>query len=200
MWQAAVNGEVEDFMNATTQSKVLTKLMASRIRKGETMEDYIARVGGAYEIINSFKKGADDRELREQYIDKMDAIIVRENGNPFDYEAYKENLKAVDDRSKYLLSTSTYNGSEYSTARDKEGKEHLFGTLRTDDIAVHSELVKKKAYINYELKELEKNLNWDEQNAQYRLIDMQSLNDAMNEFLELWESYPQLTNKLNTEE
>lgn len=202
MYDAAVNGELEDFMNATNQSKVLTKLMASRIRKGESMEDYIARVGGAYRVINAYFKGADTRELRKQYIDKMDATIIRENGNPFDYEAYKENKKIVLQAAKSLVISIPYDGenNEYGEPKPKEGKEEILKSLTKEDKQAQAKLARCISKINYLQKQtldIPTNLNWDEKKAKYRVGQYEKLNNSINQFLEIWESNPELRNKLN---
>lgn len=152
--EAVKDGDVEDWMNATTQSKTLTKLFASRIRPDETMKDYAERVAGVYRVINAYKKGEDARKLEKQYVDKQDERMFR--NTDFDYNKFKEEQKLAEERGKMLsfsMSRKLKEDVERPSAEDAWKQQMLITQLKRD-----------KAF----KKALSYNNNWDAETIEKR--------------------------------
>lgn len=172
MYDALTKHEVEDFMNATTQSGVFTKLYASSPRKGETMEQYIERVAGVYKIVDGYSKAIDMDSFRKQYVDRMDEIMLY--NTDIDYDKFKEDMKEV----KKML-------TNIPVDKNGEPKEDMVAPSAEEAWRGYRLRI-QNSYLNEYKKDLKDNQNWDEEGAEKRKMYYRRLNEAMQEFIDLY--------------
>ena len=173
LYNSIKRGNIEDFMNATTQSGKLTKLYASAVRKDErqNIQAYIERVAGAYKIVDGYMKGVDMRLFEKQYIERMDEIMF--HNTDFDYDKFKREEKIIKRETSQLSVDGNY--------ETKEGMENVSPEKKWVDIW----LITQYDLANRDKKELNSINNWDEKGCVERKKLYKQIKDRYDAFSEV---------------